>query len=92
MFGLCHILQLFYIWYITGPLDFGASILSHESSHSSASSIPHHPDVIFKVLPFYDLITELMKPTSLGNIYNDLNRVTLKIHMGSDFFCPEFCI
>lgn len=49
-----------------GPLDFGASILSHESSHSSASSIPHHPDVIFKVLPFYDLITELMKPTSLA--------------------------
>ncbi|KAJ8304227.1 hypothetical protein KUTeg_017810 [Tegillarca granosa] len=49
-----------------GPLDFGASILSHETSHSSASSIPHHPDVIFKVLPFYDLITELMKPTSLA--------------------------
>ena len=30
------------------------------------SVIPVHPDVTFKRLPFYDIMGELLKPTSLG--------------------------
>ena len=32
----------------------------------SGSAIPVHPDVTFKRLPFYDIMGELLKPTSLG--------------------------
>ncbi|XP_043243001.1 E3 SUMO-protein ligase PIAS3-like isoform X5 [Amphibalanus amphitrite] len=44
---------------------------------NSGSKIPTHPDVVFKPLPFFDVIGELLKPTSLapsyapGKGYND---------------------
>ncbi|XP_041372944.1 E3 SUMO-protein ligase PIAS2-like isoform X4 [Gigantopelta aegis] len=46
-----------------GAIDYSNKILS---SHSASSiGIPVHPDVRFKHLPFYDVLGELMKPTSL---------------------------
>jgi len=33
---------------------------------SAASSYPVHPDVRLKRLPFFDLMGELLKPSSLG--------------------------
>jgi len=33
---------------------------------SVASSYPVHPDVKFKPLPFFELMEELIKPSSLG--------------------------
>lgn len=52
--------------------------LSHDQSRSMQSlydgapnihpgnSVPIHPDVRFIKLPFYDIVDELIKPTSLG--------------------------
>lgn len=46
----------------SGPIDF-----SSKHNHSSpVSSLPVHPDVRLKRLPFYDILGELLKPTSLG--------------------------
>ncbi|CAI9720742.1 SUMO-protein ligase PIAS3,E3 SUMO- ligase PIAS2,E3 SUMO- ligase PIAS4,E3 SUMO- ligase PIAS1,E3 SUMO- [Octopus vulgaris] len=43
------------------PIDF-----SSKHNHSSpVSSLPVHPDVRLKRLPFYDILGELLKPTSL---------------------------
>lgn len=44
-----------------GPIDF-----SSKHNHTSpVSSLPVHPDVRLKRLPFYDILGELLKPTSL---------------------------
>ena len=42
-----------------------ASGTGHVSSPTT-SMFPVHPDVRLKHLPFYDVVAELMKPTSLG--------------------------
>ncbi|KAL3867156.1 hypothetical protein ACJMK2_044379 [Sinanodonta woodiana] len=47
----------------TGPVDFSRH---PETNHSGQpNGIPVHPDVRFKRLPFYDILGELLKPTSL---------------------------
>ncbi|XP_052281941.1 E3 SUMO-protein ligase PIAS2-like isoform X2 [Dreissena polymorpha] len=46
-----------------GAVDF--SKRSQEMS-SSVATLPVHPDVRFKPLPFYDIMGELLKPTSLA--------------------------
>ena len=45
--------------------SMGYSGSSVPQSHPH-SSIPVHPDVRFKHLPFYDKLAELLKPSSLG--------------------------
>ena len=42
--------------------------LGSSSSSSPYSSVPVHPDVRFKRLPFYDVLAELLKPSSLGKL------------------------
>ncbi|KAL8606902.1 hypothetical protein ACOMHN_048698 [Nucella lapillus] len=46
-----------------GALDFSTTNLANVGP--MASAIPVHPDVRFKRLPFYDVLGELLKPTSL---------------------------
>lgn len=46
------------------PLDYSTAQRMVEPP--SPMGIPVHPDVRLKHLPFYDCVTELMKPTSLG--------------------------
>lgn len=46
-----------------GPLDFSNKNIASVSPVSTG--IPVHPDVRFKRLPFYDVLGELLKPTSL---------------------------
>ncbi|XP_076443846.1 E3 SUMO-protein ligase PIAS2-like isoform X2 [Babylonia areolata] len=46
-----------------GALDFSTKNLAAVGPMTSA--IPVHPDVRFKRLPFYDILGELLKPTSL---------------------------
>ncbi|XP_053406013.1 E3 SUMO-protein ligase PIAS2-like isoform X5 [Mercenaria mercenaria] len=48
---------------VTGAVDFSKRA---QDSLSAASSLPVHPDVRFKPLPFYDIMGELLKPTSLA--------------------------
>ncbi|XP_048737582.2 E3 SUMO-protein ligase PIAS2-like isoform X3 [Ostrea edulis] len=49
------------------PMDYSNRMMNHDPSPhgSSLGMLPVHPDVKLKHLPFYDCITELMKPTSL---------------------------
>ena len=55
-----------------GPLDFSGKIPAHNSSSSSSSNhgnhnaVPIHPDVRLRNLPFYKVLGELLKPSSLG--------------------------
>ncbi|XP_046354822.1 E3 SUMO-protein ligase PIAS2-like isoform X1 [Haliotis rufescens] len=48
-----------------GPIDFSNKHLSSSHPDPTPSGLPVHPDVRFKHLPFYDVLAELMKPTSL---------------------------
>ncbi|XP_077988853.1 E3 SUMO-protein ligase PIAS2-like [Glandiceps talaboti] len=43
----------------------GHAILGNSSSIPQTSTLPVHPDVKLKHLPFYDVLDELIKPTSL---------------------------
>ncbi|XP_070209514.1 E3 SUMO-protein ligase PIAS2-like isoform X2 [Littorina saxatilis] len=47
-----------------GALDFSSKNLA-AAINPAPSGIPVHPDVRFKRLPFYDILGELLKPTSL---------------------------
>ncbi|ESO88276.1 hypothetical protein LOTGIDRAFT_193532, partial [Lottia gigantea] len=49
----------------SGGIDYGGSKHLTTIHPPTSSSMPVHPDVRFKHLPFYDLLAELMKPTSL---------------------------
>ena len=51
-----------------GALDFSSKHSSGMGSPSASplSQVPIHPDVCFKRLPFYDMLGELLKPSSLG--------------------------
>jgi len=40
-----------------------------QQQQSSQQQLPSHPDVKYKHLPFYDLLGEIMRPTSLGTTY-----------------------
>ena len=42
------------------------------SGMSSMPRVPIHPDVRLKTLPFFDILAELLKPSSLG-MYPSLN-------------------
>jgi len=55
-------IETYFVYILTGPLDFSPTRIPPEAP---TLGIPVHPDVRFKLLPFYDLITELTKPTSL---------------------------
>lgn len=61
-----------FICLTSGGLDYssGSSLVSPAQS----SMFPVHPDVRLKHLPFYDVVAELMKPTSLG-IYRYYNEI-----------------
>ncbi len=49
---------------VSGHMGYGSSnVVPQTHSHNS---IPIHPDVRFKHLPFYDKLGELIKPSSLG--------------------------
>uniref|UniRef100_A0A3B4BD21 SAP domain-containing protein n=1 Tax=Periophthalmus magnuspinnatus TaxID=409849 RepID=A0A3B4BD21_9GOBI len=52
---------------LLGPGKHELSPLSHRLG-STGSLHPVHPDVKLQRLPFYDLLDELIKPTSLGNM------------------------
>ena len=56
-------------FFLAGPMDYSNRMMTPDPSPhtSSLGMLPVHPDVKLKHLPFYDCITELMKPTSLGN-------------------------
>ena len=45
------------------PLDYQRRMAP---APSSSSQVPVHPDVRFKRLAFYDVLGELLKPSSLG--------------------------
>ncbi|KAL4227451.1 E3 SUMO-protein ligase pias1 [Mactra antiquata] len=49
---------------VSGAVDFSKRSL--DSLSSSSSTVPVHPDVRLKPLPFYDVQGELLKPTSLA--------------------------
>ncbi|KAK2157803.1 hypothetical protein LSH36_184g04002 [Paralvinella palmiformis] len=48
-----------------GALDFSTKHGIASSTASPPSQVPVHPDVRFKRLPFYDILGELLKPSSL---------------------------
>lgn len=48
------------------------------ASSNSVSIFPVHPDVKLKALPFYDLVAELVKPSSLGKLCNFSGNLQLK--------------
>ena len=52
--------------YSVGALDYRKQVGGADALSPGGSVIPVHPDVTFKRLPFYDIMGELLKPTSLG--------------------------
>jgi len=52
--------------FVAGAVDYTKH--SHDLS-VGVSSLPVHPDVRFRPLPFYDIMGELLKPTSLGRSF-----------------------
>uniref|UniRef100_A0AAZ3SAM9 Protein inhibitor of activated STAT, 1b n=1 Tax=Oncorhynchus tshawytscha TaxID=74940 RepID=A0AAZ3SAM9_ONCTS len=59
--------------------------------HLPSSLHPVHPDVKLQRLPFYDMLDELIKPTSLGDVQvSFFNQFTVFIDLC--IFCPRFCL
>ena len=52
--------------YVVGAIDYRKQHGAADALSPGGSVIPVHPDVTFKRLPFYDIMGELLKPTSLG--------------------------
>ena len=51
-----------------GAIDYRKQHGGADALSPGGSVIPVHPDVTFKRLPFYDIMGELLKPTSLGKV------------------------
>ena len=51
-----------------GAIDYRKQHGGADALSPGGSVIPVHPDVTFKRLPFYDIMGELLKPTSLGKM------------------------
>jgi len=62
-----------FVYYCSSGLNSSSShYSSHRSTSDSTARRPAHGsasrhEVVLKTLPFYDVLTEIMKPFSLGN-------------------------
>ena len=62
--------RCYYVLPLTGAIDYRKQVAGADGLSPSGSAIPVHPDVTFKRLPFYDIMGELLKPTSLGECHS----------------------
>ena len=63
-----NLFYIVFVVFITGAIDYRKQVGGADSLSPGGSVIPVHPDVTFKRLPFYDIMGELLKPTSLGEL------------------------